>query len=343
MRIFKYLLSETQHQLIVFIRALDEKEANRKYADMLLRAGVLSKIESEYRNRVELIWGDISEPLLGLNVQEYEMICKSINEIFHIGALTSFNCSLDRLRHVNLIGTKNMMDLAMNCIELNKFNYISTVFVAGNYGGIFTEDDLFVNQDFNNYYEQSKFEAEDLINQYYKQNLIVLTFRPGVICGDWIYGDGNINGLLYQFIHLLHLELIEYLPIAPFASLNILPCDVAAEMICILSKMTSMNNTYHIISEKNTQIDYLTHFFCNNIPCRAPKVLDFNDRDPLRLSPVQNTLLKPFMPYLKLKTEFSFEKTRNVLVDKGFLFHGIGEEYLLKMISFSRRTGLIKN
>ncbi len=63
------------------------------------------------------------------------------------------------------------MNLAKACSKngiFERFDYISTAYVAGNSRGIFDENSLDKGQGFSNSYERSKFEAE----------LLLASFRP---------------------------------------------------------------------------------------------------------------------------------------------------------------------
>ena len=68
--------------------------------------------------------------------------------------------------------------------KLKKVNHISTAYICGDYKGAFKEEDLDVGQKFNSTYEQSKFEAEKLVEKYRKGGLWIDVFRPPIIIGE---------------------------------------------------------------------------------------------------------------------------------------------------------------
>ena len=89
--------------------------------------------------------------------------------VVHSAASVSFTLPLEEAREINLEGTRRMVEfaqMAQDCGGLERYGHVSTAYVAGTYDGRFAERDLDVGQEFNNSYEQSKFEAEQLVRSH---------------------------------------------------------------------------------------------------------------------------------------------------------------------------------
>ena len=95
--------------------------------------------ELNLRHGVVAVQGDVTQLRLGLTDPLYTQLTSSISEIIHCAADTRFGISLGQSRAVNTEGTRNLLNLARECRQLQKFVYISTVYVAGRSAGVFCE------------------------------------------------------------------------------------------------------------------------------------------------------------------------------------------------------------
>ena len=77
------------------------------------------------------------------------------------------------------------LELARKAPALERFVHVSTAYVGGTHTGRFDEDDLDVGQGFRNTYEQSKFEAEQVVRA---SGLPVRVVRPSIVVGESTYG-----------------------------------------------------------------------------------------------------------------------------------------------------------
>ena len=110
----------------------------------------------------------------------------------------SFSLPLDEAREINTEGTRRMLELAELAKErggLECYAHISTAFVSGNHPGAFAECDNDVGQTFHNSYEQSKFEAEQLIRSH--EDLPYTILRPSIVVGDRNNGWTSAFNVLY--------------------------------------------------------------------------------------------------------------------------------------------------
>merc|ERR1719270_3312621 len=79
-----------------------------------------------------------------------------------------------------------------------KFEYTSSIVVAGDYNGVFLESHFDEGQQFNNPYAQTKFEAEKLVRKECTAKYRI--YRPGVVVGHSQTGEADkIDGPYYFF------------------------------------------------------------------------------------------------------------------------------------------------
>ncbi|WP_434388048.1 AMP-binding protein [Melittangium boletus] len=103
--------------------------------DSLGDAGALEFI----RRKVEVIDGDITDPLMGLEPAQAEALTGQVHAIVNCAGLVSFNPSLEVGLNVNTHGVKNTVELALRWKV--PLIHMSTAFVAGNRNGLVFEDE----------------------------------------------------------------------------------------------------------------------------------------------------------------------------------------------------------
>jgi nucleoside-diphosphate-sugar epimerase len=185
-----------------------------------------------------LIEGDITKENLGFADEDLETIRGETTDIFHLAAVYDLAVQKDLATRVNLEGTKNVNDFARSVENLNRYNYVSTCYVAGKRKGNILESELEHDAGFRNYYEETKYLAEREVENL-KEELPVTIFRPSVVVGDSQTGETvKYDGIYY---------LIQYLRKAPNllrfinvgnrnVRLNLVPVDFVVEGIATLSK-----------------------------------------------------------------------------------------------------------
>jgi len=234
------ILLQNGHKVYCLARSKDNKSAKQRVVDILNFWD--KKVYPKYRRKLIVLEGDIAKKDLGLSRSNRDLLKKGIEEIFHSAAVTDINWPLNKIRKINVGGTKNVLDFAVKCKKLKKVNHISTAYVCGNYNGVFTENDLDVGQGFNSTYEQSKFEAEKLVRAYRKK-LPVDIYRPSVVIGESKTGKINEFRNIYQFLHLCSQEIFDSLPILN-GHVSIVFIDDCARALYTISQETLNLKTF---------------------------------------------------------------------------------------------------
>ncbi len=138
--------------------------------------------------RIELLTGDISRQDLGLQSDQREQLQREIVQAFHLAAIYNLAVPLDIAERVNVAGTGNVLELCAGCPQLERLNYVSTAYVAGDRTGVVYEHELSLGQGFKNHYESTKFQAE-LWVQVRMREIPTTIYRPAIVVGDSRTGE----------------------------------------------------------------------------------------------------------------------------------------------------------
>ena len=158
------------------------------FADLATRQlEELVEANPDLAGRIDLVTGDITVPGLGLD--DPTALAAGVTEVWHLAAVYDLSVPRDVAMRVNVEGTRNVLDFAERADSLQRFHYVSTCYVSGRYAGAFGEDDLDVGQQFNNYYEETKFLAEVEVQTRRDQGMPTTIYRPSVVVGDSTTGQ----------------------------------------------------------------------------------------------------------------------------------------------------------
>ena len=138
-------------------------------------------------DRAELLLGDITQPDLGLGDRRDE-VARSITKAFHLAAVYDLSIPREIGWSVNVDGTRHVVDLLEQAPNLDVLGYVSTAYVSGLRTGTIYEDELVHNAGFKNFYEETKYHAEVIV-QGRMEAVPTMVFRPAVVVGDSQTGE----------------------------------------------------------------------------------------------------------------------------------------------------------
>jgi nucleoside-diphosphate-sugar epimerase len=185
-----------------------------------------------------LVEGDVTKPDLGITGEDLETIQTETTVVFHLAAIYDLEVEKNAAYAVNLDGTKNVNSFARSLPNLNRYNYISTCYVAGKRTGEILETDLAHDAGFRNHYEETKYLAEIEVEKL-KADIPVTIFRPSVVVGDSKTGETPKYDGIYYLIHYLRKapKLLRLLNVGnPNVRLNLVPVDFVVDGIAVLSR-----------------------------------------------------------------------------------------------------------
>ena len=184
-----------------------------------------------------LVEGDITKPNLGIADEDLAVIKSETTDIFHLAAVYDLAVAKDVAYAVNLDGTKNVNEFARSIENLDRYNYVSTCYVAGKRKGRILETELEHDAGFRNFYEETKYLAEIEVERL-KKELPVTIFRPSVVVGDSTTGETAKYDGIYYLIHYLRRapKLLRLINVGNTkVHLNLVPVDFVVDSIAVLA------------------------------------------------------------------------------------------------------------
>ncbi|RKG77890.1 NAD-dependent epimerase/dehydratase family protein [Corallococcus exercitus] len=247
--------------------------------------------------RVELLTGDAVDMHLGLSGEEYQRLCEQVTDIFHLAAVSQLGVPKETAWRVNVDGTRNLLELARDCEHLSRFNYFSTCYVSGDRVGVIAEDELDRGQSFRNAYEETKFQAERLV-QRAAATLPVTIFRPSSVVGDSRTGEiDRFEGPYYLGILLVTSPLVVPLPLPGngVAPLNVVPVDFVVEAVWRLSRdARAQGRTFHLVDPNPMSARRVYELIAEKAHKRLPRFnLSARAADVMLRLPVLEKLARP--------------------------------------------------
>jgi thioester reductase-like protein len=167
------------------IHLLHDGEADSDALDTFLQG-----LPAAQRSRVLPLAGHVTRLDLGVASPTYRQLAAELTDIHHLAWAfgTGAGGGGERLRKVNVRGTREVVELAGQCTALRRLVHWSTVHVSGCRQGVVLEEELDCGQRFHSRYEQTRYEAERLVRRA-ARTLPVTVLRPGVIVGDSETGE----------------------------------------------------------------------------------------------------------------------------------------------------------
>lgn len=181
--------------------------------------------------RISIVEGDITLPQLGIQADRLEAITQSVDVVWHLAAIYDLAVPRAVAWKVNVEGTKMVNEFVSHLPHLKRYMYFSTAYVAGKREGLLLETELIRPDGFKNYYEETKFEAELLVEKI-KNHIPTTIIRPGIVRGNSVTGETNKFDGPYFFLNMI--DKIKSLPFIPYigkstALINVVPIDYVIE------------------------------------------------------------------------------------------------------------------
>src|SRR3954449_6103481 len=303
---------------------------------VLVREGSQGKLDDlrdrwgENAERVKPVTGDLSEPGLGVSEEDRERL-KGVEHFFHLAAIYDMTADEERNRRLNVNGTHNATDLA-NALEAAHFHHASSIAVAGEYEGHFTEDNFDEGQKLSHPYHRTKFEAEKLVRQRVTGPWRV--YRPSIVVGNSETGEmDKIDGPYYFFkaIQKARDALPQWFPLVGIevGKTNIVPVDyVAAAMDHIAHQPDLDGQAFHLVDPKMRPAGEVINVFAS--AGHAPRVAVRVDKKMTDMLPKGVLSYAMKLPALK-------DVRRSILAELG-IPDSILEHFGLKPTSDARDT-----
>ncbi len=317
---------------------------------------LVREASAETAQGVRVAHGDILEQQnLGMTSEDAAFVRAHATSIIHAAAMTRFDAPLELARRVNVDGTRNVLAFAASCPRLERVCALSTIYVAGRRTGLIAESDLEHTCGFVNAYEQSKFEAEQLLREWMPR-LPITVCRLSTVLGDSTRGTVHRLAAIHHAIRFLYHSLLPMIPGSPDSPVDVISSDYAVAAVRHLSTNGfAAGTTFHICAGAETVsedelIDLVIDAFLRYRPAwrrrriEKPAIVELATFELFRQSvemvadqglraPV--AVLGHFAPQLAFPKRFADEACRSALASAGIVRPPIREtatkvvEYLI--------------
>ncbi|NDI36749.1 SDR family oxidoreductase [Chengkuizengella sediminis] len=201
------------------------------------------------KDRFTILEGDITKNNLSISDDRLQVLQREVTHVFHLAAIYDLAVPKDIAYLVNVKGTDNVNQFVKQLENLKRYIYFSTAYVAGDRKGKILESDLEKNQTFQNYYEETKYEAETLVKKIVN-DVPTTIIRPGIVKGHSFSGETiKFDG---PYFILNFMDRLRFLPILPYigrgeVEINLVPVDYIIAASCYLGHADiGEGKTYHL-------------------------------------------------------------------------------------------------
>ncbi|MEU3273508.1 SDR family oxidoreductase [Saccharomonospora sp. NPDC006951] len=201
------------------------------------------------RDRVAMLVGNIGEDRLGVGEAELAELRDQVDHVVHLAALYDLTADDETSVKANVDGTRHVIEFAAE-LRAGCLHHVSSVAVAGDHPGIFTEEMFDAGQRLVTPYHRTKFEAEKLVRE--QHDVPWRVYRPAVVVGHSQTGEmDKIDGPYYLFNAISRLTSVPNLPFAgpDIGDTNIVPVDYVAKAMVELVPRTGLDgHTFHLVN-----------------------------------------------------------------------------------------------
>lgn len=211
---------------------------------------LLESMRDVDRSRVTLLEGDAAAMDLGLSGAEFTTLAREVDLIHHCAAITYFGVDPKVARHVNVQGTREVLELAQEADHLERLVHWSTALVSGARRGYVLEEELEAPSGFRNVIEETRFRAEAIVKRF-AGRVPTTILRPAIIVGDSVTGEiVRLEGPYLLVMLMLNAppDLRLPLPGRGDSPLNLVPIDYVVDAGCAIAQdRRSLGKTFHLV------------------------------------------------------------------------------------------------
>lgn len=240
-RIAKAYLQQGTYQVLIWVHA-------SAATNMVAKLAQLRSIYGGDLERMKILWGDLVEPCPFEGIHTLY-----IEHIVHTAAKIAFNVSEDCARQVNLEGTRKLLDFARQCPNLKALGQISSLYASGLCAGRIRETRFAAEQGHANYYEWSKWAAENLLFDEYA-DLPWRILRVGTILADDESGQVTQYNAIHNTLKLFYYGLLSILPGQATTPLYLATGEYVAAGIVHYMQTGPANRIVHLTHSKAAAI-----------------------------------------------------------------------------------------
>ncbi len=344
--LLKELLQQTQASVHCLLRCQGENEGWQRLEKHLQFYQVW---DEHYRQRLNIIPGDLAKPLLGLRESDFQQLAERVEAIYHSAAHVNAFYSYSALKASNVEGTQEILRLAA-AQRSKPLHFISTLAVFFSPPHIEAEQVKETDipaADLKGGYKQSKWVAEALVREAQARGLPASIYRTARIMGDSVTGiNGNTQDFLCSFLKAcVHLQLAP----AADAQVNMLPVDFTAQAIVGMSRdAENLGSAFHLLNPISNHWNELyaaleqSGYLIPRVPFAAwldalKQATQANPRDKT-YAPVSFLLRSPTFLFAK-KPPFDDAQTRRALAKLALDYPSMNTPLLKLYMDYFKNSG----
>ena len=255
--LIKSLLEQTRAKIYVLVRSSDEKQGKQRLRAAMESMGPCPPgLMEVFEARVLPVCGDLGQPKLGLMQDVWDFLASEIDTVFHNGATVNYLFNYDLMRDANVLGTNEVVRLAFEG-KPKEFNYVSTTFVFGwAVKSVLYETDLNENMELLDFgYSQSKWVAEQVVNDARNRGLSARIFRPALVSPS-VTGGGNNFDIAVRLVAFM---VNHGIGVDTLNQVSFVPADIVANNIVAISTTPgTANRTYHVVRDDYSNMTDIT-------------------------------------------------------------------------------------
>lgn len=255
-------LLERRGKIYVLVRKDSEHKLDR------LKEAVGSASE-----RIVPVFGDLTQPELGVSKADRKTLEGKITHFFHVAAIYDMEAGADIQIQTNIEGTRNAVNLA-DAVGVKRFHHVSSIAAAGLYNGLFREDMFEEAENLDHPYFRTKHESEKIVRKECKVPWRI--YRPSMVLGHSETGEiDKIDGPYYFFklIQRMRQAMPQWMPMIGIegSRLNMVPVDyVVKAMDHIAHKKGLDGKCFHLTDPSPKRIGEVLNIFAD--AAHAPKM-----------------------------------------------------------------------
>lgn len=289
------------------------------------------------RGAVAPLRGDIRQKGLGLDPAALVWLQRHVDVVIHCAALVRFEADAAALDAVNVQGTHNVATL----FPAAHFIHVSTAYVCGLLDDRVPETPCDPSGTFGNGYEQSKAIAEARLRALRPDACIL---RPSIVVGEQLTGMIRDFDTIYRAFKFIAEGRIDHVPVAPSATLNLVPIDHVVDSICdVASRMESdagcSGEIMHLAAKAAVPAARFLALLGRIPGLKVPRITAPNAA-PSTVSGLSWRLIRPYWGYFKRSPKFETAQTARLL---GRDAPEMGDTELLRQIEFCVGSGFIRS
>ena len=337
--------ADAETQVYCLLRPDVDASVDERLQKLLVAEG--EPLPANARERSHAVAGDIVDTSLLVEPSMRERLLGEVDRVIHCAATVKFDTPLPEARRINVDGTRHVLGFAEELHakgRLRRMDHFSTAFVAGTTASCVYEDRLEPTQ-FNNTYEQTKWEAEQVVREA-QRRLPITIYRPSIIVGDSKTGYTSNFRVLYWPLKVLASGLVVVVPADRKGIVDVVPIDYIAEAFDALSSTDqSLGKCYHLAAgpEQQSSIGELLElgasFFGVRHPWMIPPQVSYRVVRPLLYGVFwgkRRALLRTgelYFPYFSYRASFDTATVRADLDGAGVKAPSV-KEYFRNIMQF---------